>query len=43
LFPEVREEAIRLFPFMGRATRTLSDAAVAFGRRAAGLPPLESV
>jgi uncharacterized protein (TIGR02996 family) len=40
LFPEVREESIRQFPFTGRATRTLSDAAVAFGRRVAGLPSL---
>jgi uncharacterized protein (TIGR02996 family) len=37
------EGTIRLFSSMGRAARALSDAAVAFGRRAAGLPPLESV
>jgi hypothetical protein len=43
LFPDVPEESWRAFPSLGRAMRALSDAAVAYGRKAAGLPPLESV
>jgi uncharacterized protein (TIGR02996 family) len=43
LFPDVPEGTWRAFPSLGRALRTLSVAAVAFGRRAAGLPPLELV
>jgi uncharacterized protein (TIGR02996 family) len=43
LFPDVPEGTELVFRSGGRAMRTLSDAAVAFGRRAAGLPPLESV
>jgi uncharacterized protein (TIGR02996 family) len=43
LFPGVPEGTWRTFPSLGRALRDLSDAAVAFGREAAGLPPLESV
>jgi uncharacterized protein (TIGR02996 family) len=43
LFPGVPDGTELVFPSGGRAMRALSDAAVAFGRRAAGLPPLESV
>lgn len=40
LFPDVPDGTELAFPSAGRAMRVLSDAAVAFGRRVAGLPPL---
>ena len=43
LFPGLPEGTRRTFPSLARALSALSDAAVAFGRKAAGLPPLESV
>jgi uncharacterized protein (TIGR02996 family) len=40
LFPDMPKGAEQSFPSVARAQKALSDAAVAFGRRAAGLPPL---
>ena len=42
LFPDVPEGTELEFSSRLRAMKALSDAAVAFGRRAAGLPPLNS-
>jgi uncharacterized protein (TIGR02996 family) len=42
LFPDVSQPTELVFPSAGRAMKALSDAAVAFGRNAAGLPPLNS-